>query len=157
MIRNNLQNTSEPKQRTNWSRKCELKQSWVFLFFKIYYLCIFLYTATPAAYGSFRTQDGIWAAAEAYTTATATPDPSRVCDAHCSSWQCWILNSPSEGPGIKSKSSQRQCQVLNRLNHTGNSSWAFLLENIIWANIFWETNMATDLCLWITNSCIHTL
>ena len=34
----------------------------------------------------------------AYTTATATamPDPSRVCHLHHSSWQCWILNPFSE-------------------------------------------------------------
>ena len=28
----------------------------------------------------------------AYTTATATPDPSGICDLHLSSWQHWILN-----------------------------------------------------------------
>ena len=28
----------------------------------------------------------------AYPTATATPDPSHVCDLHRSSWQCQILN-----------------------------------------------------------------
>ena len=28
----------------------------------------------------------------AYTTATATWDPSRICSLHHSSWQCWILN-----------------------------------------------------------------
>ena len=28
----------------------------------------------------------------AYTTATATGDPSHVCDKHHSSWQCWIPN-----------------------------------------------------------------
>uniref|UniRef100_A0A8D1MKD3 Uncharacterized protein n=1 Tax=Sus scrofa TaxID=9823 RepID=A0A8D1MKD3_PIG len=32
----------------------------------------------------------------AYTTATATPDPSQICDLHHSSWQCWILNPLSE-------------------------------------------------------------
>ena len=32
----------------------------------------------------------------AYATTTATPDPSRICDLHDSSWQCWILNLPSE-------------------------------------------------------------
>jgi len=32
----------------------------------------------------------------AYTTATATPDPSRICHLHHSSWQCWILNPLSE-------------------------------------------------------------
>ena len=28
----------------------------------------------------------------AYATATATPDPSRICNLHHSSWQCRILN-----------------------------------------------------------------
>ena len=32
----------------------------------------------------------------AYTTATATPDPSRVCNLHHRSWQHWILNPLSE-------------------------------------------------------------
>ena len=32
----------------------------------------------------------------AYTTATATPDPSCVCNLHHSSWQHWILNPLSE-------------------------------------------------------------
>ena len=32
----------------------------------------------------------------AYATATATPDPSRVCNLHHSSWQCWILNPLSK-------------------------------------------------------------
>ena len=32
----------------------------------------------------------------AYATATATPDLSRVCDLHCTSWQCQILNPRSE-------------------------------------------------------------
>ena len=34
-----------------------------------------------------------------YTTATATPDPSHVCDLHPSSWQHWILNPLSEARG----------------------------------------------------------
>ena len=28
----------------------------------------------------------------ANATATATPDLSHICNLHCSSWQCWILN-----------------------------------------------------------------
>ena len=32
----------------------------------------------------------------AYTTATATPDPSRICNLHHSSWQCWVLNPLSK-------------------------------------------------------------
>ena len=32
----------------------------------------------------------------AYTTVTATHDPSRICDLYHSLWQCWILNSLNE-------------------------------------------------------------
>ena len=32
----------------------------------------------------------------AYTTATATWEPSQVCDLHHSSWQCWILDPLTE-------------------------------------------------------------
>ena len=32
----------------------------------------------------------------AYAIATATPDPSHVCNLHQSSWQQWILNQLSE-------------------------------------------------------------
>ena len=35
----------------------------------------------------------------AYTTATAMPDLSLVCDLHHSSWQCWILNPLSKATG----------------------------------------------------------
>ena len=31
-----------------------------------------------------------------YSTATAMPDPSHICDLHYSSWQCQIINTPSE-------------------------------------------------------------
>ena len=34
-----------------------------------------------------------------YTTATATPDLSCICDLHHSSWQCQILNPLSEARG----------------------------------------------------------
>ena len=33
---------------------------------------------------------------QAYTAATATRDPSHVCDLHHSSWQRWILEPLSE-------------------------------------------------------------
>ena len=35
----------------------------------------------------------------AYTTATATPDLSHICELHCSSQQCWILNILSKARG----------------------------------------------------------
>ena len=50
--------------------------------------------ATSAAYGNSWARGQIEAAAEAY--ATATPDPSHICNLHHSSWQCRILNPLSE-------------------------------------------------------------
>ena len=32
----------------------------------------------------------------AYSTATVTLDPSRICILHCSLWQCWILSQESK-------------------------------------------------------------
>ena len=55
-----------------------------------------------------------------YTRATATPDPSRVCDLHHSSWQRQILNPLSEAR-------DRTCvlmdtsRLLNPLSHNRNS------------------------------------
>ena len=43
---------------------------------------------TAAAYGSSWAGGGIRAAAEAYPTAIATLDLSRICDLCCSLWQC---------------------------------------------------------------------
>ena len=56
----------------------------------------------------------------AYTIATATPDLSRVCNLHHSSQQCQVLN-----PMIEAKDQtcvlMHTSQVLNPLNHNGNS------------------------------------
>ena len=54
------------------------------------------------------------AAAASYTTATATPDLSHICDLCCSLWQCWIRDLLIK-PRIKLASSQRQHWVLNPL------------------------------------------
>ena len=46
-----------------------------------------------------------------YTTATATQDPSRVCDVHHSSRQCWILN-----PMIKARDQTRNLMVPSQIH-----------------------------------------
>ena len=51
----------------------------------------------------------------AYTTATATWDPSCICDLHHSSWQCWILNPLSEA--------RDQTQILRNSSQT-HYNWA---------------------------------
>ena len=53
---------------------------------------------------------------QAYTTATATPDPSRVCNLHCSSWQHQILNLLSKA-----------------------RDWTHILMDISWVHYFWAT------------------
>ena len=65
----------------------------------------------------------------AYTTATATLDPKRVCDLHHSPWQCWILDHWSK-PGTEPATS---CFLVGFVNHgttTGTSdsasNWVYL-------------------------------
>ena len=50
----------------------------------IYSYVYCLFRATSVAYGSSK--------ANFTATATATQDPSYICDLHHNSWQCWILN-----------------------------------------------------------------
>ena len=59
-------------------------------------VCVFLFTATPAAYGSSQPRGPIRATPAAYTTATAMPDLSHVCNLCCSFWQRQILNPLSK-------------------------------------------------------------
>ena len=63
------------------------------------YVCVcvcFLFRVTPTAYGGSQARGLVGATTASNTTATATPDPSRTCDLHHSSWQRWILNPLSE-------------------------------------------------------------
>ena len=48
------------------------------LLLPFFFFCLF--GATPTAYGSSQARGQIGAVALAYTTATATPDPSLICD-----------------------------------------------------------------------------
>ena len=65
--------------------------------FKLIFLFIWgLFRTTPAAHGSSQARGGIGAAAAGQTTATATRDPSCICDLHRSSLQGRILNPLSE-------------------------------------------------------------
>ena len=56
----------------------------------------------------------------AYAMATATPDPSRNCDLHRSSWQCQILNTLSEARSWTCILMDT-IPVCNPLSHNGNS------------------------------------
>ena len=60
----------------------------------------------------------------AYTTATAIPDPSQICDLCHSLWQCQILKPLSEARG-QTCILMGTSQVLNLLSHNGNTSIMF--------------------------------
>ena len=74
--------------------------SFLFVFcFLVFVFCFFafcFFRATCVAYGSSRLGVETEQQLPAYTIATATRDPSHICDLHHSSQQCWILNPLSE-------------------------------------------------------------
>ena len=61
-----------------------------------FFFFFLLFRTAPAAYGASqaRAESELWL--PAYTTATAMPDPSHICNLHHSSWQHWILNPLSK-------------------------------------------------------------
>ena len=63
----------------------------------------------------------------AYTTATATQDPSDICDLHCSMWQHQILNPLSKDQTYILMDPGR---ILNLLSHNGNYQTSFFKEKM---------------------------
>ena len=61
----------------------------------------------------------------AYITATATPDPSYLCDLHLSLWQRQILNPLSETRD-QTRILMDTSQVLNLLPHNRDATSSFL-------------------------------
>ena len=68
-----------------------------FSFYFILFIYFLLFRATPGRHMEVP-RLGVYSELQmlAYTTATATSDPSHICDLHHSSWQCWILNPLSK-------------------------------------------------------------
>ena len=60
----------------------------------------------------------------AYTTATAMPDPSRICHLHHSSWECQIFKPLSEARD-RTRILMDNSWTLTPLSHKGNSSFIF--------------------------------
>ena len=56
----------------------------------VFVLSFCFFRATPMAYGSSEDRVQSELQLQVYATATAMPDPSRLCDLHHSSWQRWI-------------------------------------------------------------------
>ena len=88
------------------------------------FLFIYFFVAAFMAYRSSQARVQVGAATEAYTTATATPDLSCICDLCCGLWQLQIIN-----PLIEAR--DWTCilldtsWVLNQLSHNGNTLFAF--------------------------------
>ena len=73
-----------------------LVSSFPILSILVFLFCPFAFSrAAPAAHGRSQAR-GLIGAVAAYTTTTATQDPSRICDSHHSSRQCQILNPLSK-------------------------------------------------------------
>ena len=88
----------EPVNRLN-----NLPETWVrwffnFIFILFIYLLIFAYFWGPHSWHMEFPRLGVESELQrpAYAAATATGDPSRICDLHHSSWQCRIPNPLSE-------------------------------------------------------------
>ena len=88
----------------------------------------FLFRATPAHMKIPRIRVILELQLPAYTTATAIPDPTHICDLHHSLQQCQILKS-------QSKARDQTCilvgtsQDINPLSHHGNSCIVDLFVN----------------------------
>ena len=92
------------------------------------YLFFFFFKAVPAAYGNFWPRGWNGAAAEAYATATAMLDPSRIYNLCCNLQQHRILN-----PLSKPSSSQTLCWVLNPLSHNKNSRKYIFIKRVTYS------------------------
>ena len=94
-----LRNTAEKHHYTQ-IRCSSWSPHFLFCLFFVFWFCFFFafcfFRATCVAYGSSRLGVETEQQLPAYTIATATRDPSHICDLHHSSQQCWILNPLSE-------------------------------------------------------------
>ena len=107
----------------SWPRRFAIlnRTMWFFCLFVLF--CLFVFIATPVAYGRSQAKYRIRGAAEVYSTATATLDLCCLCNLRLNLWQCWILNPLSKG--------SYQTWILtetNLLSHDGSSCIDFFLK-----------------------------
>ena len=107
------------------------------------WMFLFIFLLPPAAYGSSQARGQIRAAAETYTTATATQDPSCICDLHHSLWQYQILNPLNEARD-RTASSWRLHGVLNPLSHNENSQKSVFKNLCTWECPLWLSRNKSD-------------
>ena len=90
--------------------------------------------AAPTAYGSSQARGESELHLPAYATATATRDPSCVCDLHQSSGQCQILNPLSKdkdrtGNLVVPSQIRFHCATMGTpINSLLEAAWTFLLQ-----------------------------
>ena len=70
--------------------------SFVFFLSFFFVFSVFFFRAATSAYGGSQARGQIRAVATSLHHGHRTPDPSRICDPHHSSWQRRILNTRSE-------------------------------------------------------------
>ena len=76
---------------------CVYTNKCIFYFFIFYFFCLFVFSGPhPRLMEVPRLGVESKLQLPAYARASATPDPSHVCDLDHSSWQHWILNPLSE-------------------------------------------------------------
>ena len=63
-----------------------------FVFLSFFFFFFWLFRVSPMTHGNSQARGPIRTTAAPHTTATATPDPSHICNLHRSSWQHQILN-----------------------------------------------------------------
>ena len=78
------------KKQINRERGCACEK-------EFFFFCLFATSwAPPTAHGGSQARGELELQPLAYAGATATWDPSLICNLHYSSWQCQILNPPGE-------------------------------------------------------------
>ena len=78
----------------------------IYIYIYIYFVCLFCFLGPHLQHMEVpKLVVELGLQQPAYTTATATQDPSLICDLYHSSWQCRIPTSLSRRPGIEHASS----------------------------------------------------
>ena len=86
-----------------WTVHLKMTKKSILFFYQVHFIMIkkekkffCLFRAIPVAYGGSQARVQLELLPLAYARATATPDPSFICDLHHSSRQRWILNPLSK-------------------------------------------------------------
>ena len=104
------------------------------------FLLLFLFRATPAINGSSWAKRSNWSCScQPYTIATATWDPSHICNPCCNFRQCWIFNPLSEALD-RTRILMDPRQVLNPLTHNRNTAYEVFLMYVCFDFIYPLTN-----------------